>query len=69
MTNTVTVRSATSRETLNDSITPGKSAVTTLLAKATTKHVNATTIVMYHLHNLDQFFGLSGSSSLKVTSL
>lgn len=69
MTNTVTVRSATSRETLNDSITPGKSAVTTLLAKATTKHVKATTIVMYHLNNLDQFFGLSGSSSLKVTSL
>lgn len=69
MTKTVTVRNVTSRETLNVSITPGKSAVTTLLAKATTKHVNATTIVMYHLSNFDQFFGFSGSSSLKVTSL
>lgn len=68
MTNTVTVRNVTSRETSNDSITPGRSAVTTLLAKATTKHVKATTMVMYHLNILLQFLGFSGSSRLKVTN-
>lgn len=45
------------------------SAVMTLEQKATTKHVAATTIVMYHLNILDQFLGFSGSPSANVTSL
>jgi hypothetical protein len=45
------------------------SEVMTLEQKATTKHVTATIMVMYHLNALDQFFGFSGSPSAKVTSL
>lgn len=68
-TNTVTLTSATSSLTPNVSTTPGISAVMTLLANATTKHVRETTMVQYHLYALLQFFGFSGSPGRKVTSL
>ncbi|KAG5305325.1 hypothetical protein I7I50_05682 [Histoplasma capsulatum G186AR] len=68
ITKTVIVSSATTSPTANSSATWFIPAVITLLSKATTKHVTATTIVMYHFRALLQFFGFSGSSSLKVTS-
>src|SRR5690349_13447401 len=55
--------------TLKDSSTPSTSEVMILEHRATTKHVAATTIVMYHLKALDQFLGSSGSPGAKVTSL
>ena len=60
---------ATSWLTPNDSETPPISEVMTLEQNATTKHVMATTMVMYHLKGLDQFLGFPGSPSAKETSL
>src|SRR5690349_6749864 len=66
-TNTEMGTRAASWLTLKDWETPGISAVMTLELKATTKHVTATTMVMYHFCTLDQFFGFSGSPSAKAT--
>jgi len=68
-TKTVIVINPTSSLTWNSFVMPAISAVMTELAKATTKHVMATTMVQYHLYALLQFLGFSGSSGVKVTSL
>ena len=44
------------------------SAVITALLNATTKQVNATIMVQYHLYAVDQFFGFSESLIVHVTN-
>lgn len=68
-TNNVMVNKLTSSDTPNVSETPSISAVMTLDANATTKHTEAIISVHHHLYAFDQFFGFSGSSIVKVTSL
>jgi hypothetical protein len=68
MTKTVIANKETSWETWKALLGPSKSAVITALQNATTKQVKATVMVQYHLYAFDQFFGFSGSFTVKVTS-
>ncbi len=68
-TNSVMLRRETSLETPKSLLTLLISAVTTDEQNATTKHTEAIIAVHHHLYALDQFFGLSGSSTVNVTSL
>src|ERR1700710_2552026 len=63
------LRRTTSSDCPNSFSTSIISAVMIDDAMATTKQVNATTIVHHHLYAFDQFFGVSGSLGTKVTSL